>query len=54
MTQEKMKNRALLHRVPLIPEYNKKEDQAESAALLRSMGVTRLDLFDYVIREEQA
>ena len=44
----------ILVRVPLIPEYNKKEDQAESAALLREMGVTRLELFDYVIREEQA
>ena len=39
-------------RVPLIPEYNTKEDQARSAELLRSMGFTRLDLFDYVIREK--
>lgn len=37
-------------RVPLSPEYNTKEDQARSAELLRSMGFTKLDLFDYVIR----
>ena len=39
-------------RVPLIPEYNTKEDQAHSAEILRSMGFTKLDLFDYVIREQ--
>ena len=37
-------------RVPLIPEYNTKEDRARSAGLLRSMGFRKLDLFDYVIR----
>ena len=37
-------------RVPLIPEYNTPEDQARSAEKLRSMGFTRLDLFEYVIR----
>ncbi len=37
-------------RVPLIPEYNTKEDQARSAETLRSLGITKLDLFDYVIR----
>jgi pyruvate formate lyase activating enzyme len=37
-------------RVPLIPEYNTKEDQARSAVILRSMGFEKLDLFDYVIR----
>ena len=37
-------------RVPLIPEYNTKEDQTRSAELLWSMGFTKLDLFDYVIR----
>ena len=39
-------------RVPLIPEYNTKEDQERSAALLRSMGVTDTELFDYVIRAD--
>ncbi len=40
----------IIVRVPLIPEYNTKEDQARSAEMLRSMGFTKLDLFDYVIR----
>ena len=42
----------ILVRVPLIPQYNTAEDQKRSAEALRAMGVTRLDLFDYVIREE--
>ncbi len=40
-------------RVPLIPEYNTKEDQARSAEFLRSMGFTNLDFFDYVIRSRE-
>ena len=40
----------VLVRVPLIPEYNTPEDQARSAEALRAMGVTKLDLFDYVKR----
>lgn len=40
-------------RVPLIPGYNTREDQAESAEKLRAMGVAALDLFDYVIREDE-
>ena len=40
----------LLVRVPRIPEYNTPEDQARSAEALRAMGVTKLDLFDYVVR----
>ena len=38
-------------RVPLIPEYNTEEDQKKSARLLKEMGVERLDLFSYCIRE---
>ena len=41
----------LLVRVPLIPRFNTPEDQKRSAETLRAMGVERLDLFDYVIRE---
>ena len=37
-------------RVPRIPDYNTPEDQARSAEKLRTMGVTRIELFDYVIR----
>lgn len=39
-------------RVPRIPQFNTQEDQTASAAQLRAMGVTRLDLFDYVIRPD--
>ena len=38
-------------RVPLIPEYNTAEDQAQSAQLLRTMGIINLDLFTYVIKK---
>ena len=41
----------LLVRVPLIPRHNTPEDQKRSAEALRAMGVERLDLFDYVIKE---
>ena len=41
-------------RVPGIPGYNTKEDQVKSAELLRAMGFTKLDLFDYVVREDKA
>ena len=43
---------AVIVRVPRIPEYNTAEDQQRSAAQLRALGVTRLDLFDYVLRED--
>lgn len=41
----------LLVRVPLIPRFNTPGDQKRSAESLRAMGVERLDLFDYVIKE---
>ena len=40
-------------RVPRIPEYNTAEDQAESAAKLRALGVGNLELFDYLIPGER-
>lgn len=45
---------AVIVRVPRIPGYNSAEDQQRSAAQLRAMGVTRLDLFDYVVRKDMA
>ena len=42
----------VLVRVPRIPQFNTREDTERDAAALRALGVTRLDLFDYVIREE--
>ena len=35
-------------RVPRIPDYSDGADQARSARILREMGFTDLDLFDYV------
>lgn len=42
----------ILVRVPLIPEYNTRSDQEKSIGKLRAMGITNIDVFDYVIREE--
>ena len=42
----------LLVRVPYIPGFNTAEDQARSAEALREMGVMRLELFEYVVRNE--
>ena len=39
-------------RVPLIPSFNDAADQQNSARLLRQMGFARIELFDYVIKEE--
>ena len=39
----------VLVRIPLIPEFNTPEDQAENAAALQKMGAVRLDLFSYII-----
>ena len=39
----------VLVRVPVIPEFNSPEDQAENAVALQKMGVERLDLFSYII-----
>ena len=41
----------ILVRVPLIPDYNAAEDQANSVSSLKALGITRFDLFSYVIRE---
>jgi len=38
-------------RVPLIPDHNTTEDQANSVSSLKALGVTRFDLFPYVIRK---
>ncbi len=37
-------------RVPLIKDYNTESDREKSVALLQSIGVTKLDLFEYAIR----
>ena len=40
----------ILVRTPHIPDFNTSEDVARSAAILREMGVEKLDEFSYVIR----
>ena len=40
----------VLVRLPLIPCFNTDTDRQRSRALLESIGVTRFDLFDYVIK----
>ena len=42
----------VLVRVPLIPDFNTPEHRERSVAALRDMGVTRFDVFEYVIREK--
>ena len=37
-------------RVPLIPEYNTEKDRQKSINRLKELGVTRLDVFEYVRR----
>ena len=39
-------------RVPDIPDYNCAEDREKSLKELRALGVTKFDLFDYVIRAD--
>ena len=41
----------ILVRVPLIPDYNTEKDQERSVAALKSLGITRFDLFPYSRRD---
>ncbi|MBQ6066388.1 MAG: radical SAM protein [Clostridia bacterium] len=41
-------------RAPLIPQYNDAADQQRSETILREMGFSRIELFAYVKREEDA
>ena len=38
-------------RVPLIPGYNDGEKREKSIEKLKAMGVERMDIFSYVVRE---
>ena len=44
----------ILVRVPLIPGYNTEDDREKSAAALRALGVHHLDLFEYILRGQEA
>ena len=39
-------------RVPLIPQYNTNADRDRTVALLCDWGITRIDRFDYVVRDK--
>lgn len=39
-------------RIPLIPNYNTAADCDRSEQLIRQMGITKIDRFDYVVREK--
>lgn len=41
----------LLVRVPLIPDYNTKEDVEKSVSCLKSMGVTQIEEFNYIVKK---
>lgn len=40
-------------RIPLIPEFNTSEDQAKTLDKLTAMGITKTDVFPYIIKEPQ-
>ena len=40
----------VLVRVPSIPGYNAPEDVARSIAWLRTIGINRIDSFNYIVR----
>jgi pyruvate formate lyase activating enzyme len=42
----------MIVRVPLIPHYNTEEDTQKTIEMLHKMGVTYIDQFDYMVREQ--
>jgi pyruvate formate lyase activating enzyme len=48
---EKLGPERVVVRVPLIPEYNTEADRQKSISRLREFGVTRIDIFDYVLTQ---
>jgi len=42
----------MMVRVPLIPQYNTEEDTQKTIDMLHKMGVTHIDRFDYIVREQ--
>jgi pyruvate formate lyase activating enzyme len=42
----------MMIRVPLIPQYNTEEDTQKTIDMLHKMGVTHIDRFDYIVREQ--
>ena len=48
---EKAGTERVVVRVPLIPDYNDEEKRGKSIERLKAIGVERMDVFSYVIRE---
>ena len=44
----------IIVRIPSIPHYNTPDDVARSMEQIRSMGITRIDQFDYIIRNKKS
>lgn len=44
----------IIVRIPSIPHYNTPDDVARSVEQIRSMGITRIDQFDYIIRNKES
>ena len=42
----------IMVRVPLIPDYNSDADRDRTVAILKDMGVTRIDRFEYIVKGE--
>lgn len=42
----------IIVRVPLIPEYNSDADRDRTVAILKDWGVTRIDRFEYIVKEK--
>ena len=47
---DKIGTERIVVRVPLIPDYNSEDDRQKSILRLKELGVTRLDVFNYVRR----
>ena len=40
-------------RIPLIPNHNTTEDRKKTIDIIKEMGFTNLDVFDYIIKKER-
>ena len=49
---ERMGQSHIIVRIPLIPNHNTAADCGRSEQLIRQMGITKIDRFDYVVREK--
>lgn len=49
LCEQKLQDKVII-RVPLIPDFNTKEDQDKSVAYLRGLGFNKFDRFTYIIK----